>query len=53
MVKLGTTKEKRLMINIIAIRQSYKRRKLLKIRWINSHNNLANTMTKGNPTKAL
>jgi hypothetical protein len=28
LVKLGTTKEKRLMINIIAIRQSYKRREL-------------------------
>ena len=53
MVKLGTTKEKRLIIDIIAIRQSYERRKLLEIRWINGHNNLANTMTKGNPTKAL
>jgi hypothetical protein len=31
-VKLRTTKEKRLMINIIAIRQSYKRRELSKIR---------------------
>ena len=32
LVKLGTTKEKRLIINIIAIRQSYKRRELTKIR---------------------
>jgi hypothetical protein len=31
-VKLGTTKEKRLMINIIAIRQLYKRHELSKIR---------------------
>jgi hypothetical protein len=31
-VKLRTTKEKRLIINIIAIRQSYKRRELSKIR---------------------
>jgi hypothetical protein len=31
-VKLGTTKEKRLMINIIAIRQSYERRELSEIR---------------------
>jgi hypothetical protein len=31
-IKLRTTKEKRLMINIIAIRQSYKRRELSKIR---------------------
>jgi hypothetical protein len=28
LVKLGTTKEKRLMIDIIAIRQSYERREL-------------------------
>jgi hypothetical protein len=28
LVKLGTTKEKRLMIDIMAIRQSYKRREL-------------------------
>ena len=32
MVKLGTTKEKRLMINIMAIQQSYKRRELSEIR---------------------
>ena len=31
LVKLGTTKEKRLMIDIIAIWQSYKRRELMKI----------------------
>jgi hypothetical protein len=30
MVKLGTTKEKRLMIDIIAIRESYERRELSK-----------------------
>ena len=32
MVKLGTTKEKRLMINIMAIRESYERRELSEIR---------------------
>ena len=32
MVKLGTTKEKRLMIDIMALRQSYERRELSKIR---------------------
>jgi hypothetical protein len=32
LVKLGTTKEKRLMINIIAIRQLYKQRELIEIR---------------------
>jgi hypothetical protein len=32
LVKLGTTKEKRLMIDIIALQQSYKRKKLFEIR---------------------
>jgi hypothetical protein len=31
-IKLGTTKEKRLIIDIIAIRQSYERRELTEIR---------------------
>jgi len=31
LVKLSTTKKKRLIINIIALRQSYKRQKLFKI----------------------
>jgi hypothetical protein len=53
MVKLGTTKEKRLMIDIMAIRQSYERRELSEIRWINGNDNPADAMTKGNPVKAL
>ncbi|KHJ32066.1 hypothetical protein EV44_g3191 [Erysiphe necator] len=53
MVKLGTTKEKRLMIDIMAIRQSYERRELSEIRWINGNDNPADTMTKSSPTKAL
>ncbi len=32
LVKLRTTKEKRLIINIIALRQSYERRELYEIR---------------------
>ena len=31
LVKLGTTKEKRLMINIMALRQSYERREITEI----------------------
>jgi len=53
LVKLGTTKEKRLMINIMAIRQSYERRELFKIRWINGQDNPTDAMTKPNPNKAL
>ena len=36
LVKLRTTKEKRLIIDIIALWQSYKPKELFKIRWINS-----------------
>jgi hypothetical protein len=53
LVKLGTTKEKRLMIDIMAIRQSYERRELQEIRWINGLDNPANAMTKSNANKAL
>ncbi|KHJ30040.1 hypothetical protein EV44_g3990 [Erysiphe necator] len=53
MVKLGSTKEKRLMIDIMAIRQSYERRELSEIRWINGNDNPADAMTKANATKAL
>jgi hypothetical protein len=53
LVKLGTTKEKRLMIDIMALRQSYERRELHEIRWINGNDNPADAMTKTNPNKAL
>lgn len=45
MVKLGTTKEKRLMIDVMAIRESYERRELSEIRWINGNDNPADAMT--------
>lgn len=45
-VKLGTTNEKRLMINIMALRQAYKAREIAEVRWINGATNLANAMTK-------
>ena len=53
LVKLSTTKEKRLIIDIIALRQSYKRQELFEIRWINSQDNPADAITKANPNKAL
>lgn len=53
LVKLGTTKEKRLMIDIMALRQSYERREITEIRWINGKDNPADAMTKANPNKAL
>jgi hypothetical protein len=53
LVKLGTTKEKRLMIDIMAIRQSYERRELQEVRWISGLDNPADAMTKANPNKSL
>ena len=41
------------MINIIAIRQSYKHRELLEIWWITGDSNLANAMTKSTANKSL
>jgi hypothetical protein len=53
LVKLGTTKEKRLMIDIMALCQSYERRELHEVRWINGEDNLADSFTKSTPNRAL
>ena len=53
LVKLGTTKEKRLMIDIMALRQSYERRELTEVRWINGQDNPADIMTKATLNKIL
>lgn len=53
LVKLGTTKEKRLMIDIMALRQSYERGEIMEIKWINGSDNPADAMTKADPNKAL
>lgn len=41
------------MIDIMALRQSYKRRELHEIRWINGNYNPADAMTKASPHQAL
>ena len=41
------------MIDIMALRQSYERRELFEIRWINGQDNPADVMTKANLNKAL
>lgn len=53
LVKLGTTQEKRLIIDIMALRESYERRELQEIRWINGEDNPADAMTKINCNDAL
>ena len=52
-VKLGTTKEKQLMIDIMAIRQSYERRELTERRWINGANNPADAIQEFIDTNTL
>ena len=46
LVKLGITQEKRLMIDVMCLRQAYKRREIVKVKWIKGNSNLANAMTK-------
>jgi hypothetical protein len=53
MIKLGTTAEKRLMIDIMGLRQSYERREIDEIRWIEGSCNPADAMTKAKPGKTL
>lgn len=53
LVKLGTTYEKRLMIDIMAIRQSYERREIAEIIWITGDSNPADSMTKHTGNTAL
>ena len=53
MTKLGTTAEKRLMIDIMGLRQSYERQEINKIRQIDGEDNPANIITKDKPYLAL
>ena len=53
LTKLGTLNEKRLMIDVMALRQSYERREIEEIRWINGADNPADAMTKSSPNQAL
>jgi hypothetical protein len=53
LIKLGIIQEKRLIINIICLCQLYKQRKIIKVKWINSNSNPANTITKNKAFTAL
>ena len=53
LVKLGTTQEKRLMVDLMCLRQSYERREIAEIKWINGNSNPADAMTKSKPCQAL
>jgi hypothetical protein len=51
--KLGTIAEKRLMIDLMCLRQSYERREIAEIRWIDGDSNLAEAMTKSKSCNVL
>lgn len=53
LVKLGTTKEKRLMIDILCLRQAYERRQITEVTWIEGASNPADALTKAKSSKAL
>ena len=53
MIRLNTTAEKRLMIDIMGLRQSYERHEIEEIRWIDGTCNPADAMTKDRPCAAL
>jgi hypothetical protein len=53
LVKLGTTHEKHLMVDIICLRQSYKRRLIIEVIWIDRGSNPADAMTKDHPCQVL
>ena len=41
------------MIDIMALRESYERREILEIRWINGQDNPADAITKKDPNSSL
>ena len=53
LVRLGTTQEKRLMIDVMCLRQAYERRQITEVKWIDGEANPADAMTKGKPCAAL
>ena len=53
LVRLGTTQEKRLMVDIMCLRQAYERREITEVKWIDGDTNPADSMTKAKPSGAL
>jgi hypothetical protein len=53
LVKLGTTHKKWLMVDIMCLRQSYKKREITEVVWIDGDSNPADAMTKSRPCQAL
>ncbi len=53
LVRLEITVEKRLMMNVMILRQSYERREITEIKWIHESNNSVDSMTKSKSFSTL
>jgi hypothetical protein len=53
LVRLGTIDKKRLIINIMSLREVYKRKEIFKVWWIKGRDNLVNTYIKKILNRAL
>jgi hypothetical protein len=53
LIKLDTTQKKRLMINVMSLRQLYKRREIIKIKWIQDINYSIDFMIKSKTLTTL
>ncbi len=53
LTKLGTTTEKRLMIDVMCLRQAYERRQIAEVKWIAGGTNPADALTKSKAGAAL
>ncbi len=46
LIRLRTIVKKRLMMNVMIMRQSYERREIIEVKWISDDHNSADSMTK-------
>ena len=53
LVKLGITQEKCLIVDLMCLRQSYERRQITEIKWIDGNSNPADAITKLKPCQTL
>ena len=53
LIKLGTIREKYLIIDVMCLRQLYKRREIIEVKQINSNSNPTNLITKSKVSTAL
>jgi hypothetical protein len=53
LVRLRTTIEKRLTMNVMILRQCYERREITEVKWTHESNNSVDSMTKSKSSSAL